>query len=367
VYSEVGSDAKEQNTPERKIDNKGVASYWASMKSTASYCAQQRRRWMSRKPVVLRRRFLLLVALLMMAVVLPGMWMCYVYVYSKIVSHEPCAVAVETLEKFAKFSNAETKTLPKIIHQQWKTEVIPKGPFTEFRAKFKELFPEPEYTYMLWTDESARELIKNDFAFFLEAYDNYKYAIQRADATRYFALYKYGGLYADLDYEPLINFWKFLPQHRVGLVESPYVFGEKTQNSLMSSPARDPFWNTSFQVLLERRNMEGVLDSTGPVFLDNVQARVAESSYARLPCENFQRMPLGINLKYDLSPYYVRMNREIKSRLIPMKYCGDFHDNLCQFGRHHNSVVYNAAVTNRTTGLVDILWDTFLKVFAWRG
>ena len=100
---------------------------------------------------------------------------------------------------------------------------------------------------MLWTDAKMRALIEEEYPWFLAAYDAYPHNIQRADASRYFILHKYGGLYADLDYEPLGNFWEHLPQHSPGLVESPYQYNERVQNSLMSSPPGHPLWNRSVQ------------------------------------------------------------------------------------------------------------------------
>jgi len=295
---------------------------------------------------------------LVICVMLPFVWMMVVYLYSRSISSDPCKVAFETSHNNYAMSTPRhavggNGVLPKIIHQQWKTEVIPEGAFSEFHAKFKKVFPEPEYTHMLWTNEKARELIKSDFPFFLEAYDNYRYDIQRADAIRYFFLYKFGGLYADMDYEPLIDFWGLLPNDRVALVESPYKYNERTQNSLMSSPARDPFWNTSFILLLERKGYDSVLETAGPVFLDAVQDLTLEP-YSVLPCENFQRIPLN-----EASPYAVRKNRFVMSNIIPMKYCGDFNDNRCHFGRHHNTAVYNSLVSKEyvvVEALIDLLF-----------
>ena len=161
--------------------------------------------------------------------------------------------------------------LPKIIHQQWKTKDIPAGPYTTWHNKHLELYPAPEWTHMIWTDENARELIKSDYAFFLKTYDSYEWGIQRADAVRYFVLHKYGGMYVDLDYESRVNFWDRLPQDRVGLVESPYQYNEKAQNSLMSSPKGDPFWNETFALLIERSSRP-VLHATGPCVCSSARA-----------------------------------------------------------------------------------------------
>ena len=55
------------------------------------------------------------------------------------------------------------------------------------------------WSMWLWTDEDNRELIARDFPSFLPLYDGYDVKIKRIDAVRYFYLYKYGGVYMDLD------------------------------------------------------------------------------------------------------------------------------------------------------------------------
>lgn len=239
--------------------------------------------------------------------------------------------------------------VPKIIHQQWKTTEIPAGPYTKWNLKWKELYPEPEYTHMLWTDENGRKLIKEHFPFFLQAYDNYEFGIQRADATRYFVMYMYGGIYADLDYEPMTNFWAHVPKDRVGLVESPYQYNELAQNSLMTGPKHDPFWNETFEVLLERKD-KPVLHATGPMFLDALMKR-AKETYTLLPCENFQRLPLHLSKEEEVSPFMSQLHRELLGRLVPMKYCGDYHNKECQYGKHHNTASYLP-----DTGVLKLLW-----------
>jgi len=229
--------------------------------------------------------------------------------------------------------------IPKIIHQQWKTDIIPKR-FRKWRNKWLKLYPEPEYTHMLWTDASGRKLIKEHYPWFLDTYDNYAYNINRADAVRYFILYHYGGMYADLDYEPIVNFYDYLPQDRVGFIESPYYWNEKTQNSLMSSPKNDPFWNDLFTVLLKNSQQqppEDVLEMTGPSLVDDARQVSNHPTYV-FPCENFHRVPLG---EYNDSSFMTVVLREMKFRLTPMsKQCGAFHDDRCHFGKHHNTVSY---------------------------
>jgi hypothetical protein len=101
---------------------------------------------------------------------------------------DPCKIAADVRLKLASSTRKGLTTtpapLPKIIHQQWKTEDIPPGLFTRIRSEWKRLYPEPEYKHILWTDATMRKLIQERFAWFLETYDNYPTNIQRADSSR---------------------------------------------------------------------------------------------------------------------------------------------------------------------------------------
>jgi hypothetical protein len=254
---------------------------------------------------------------------------------------DPCRIAQEVkhkLESSPRNPKEKAPPLPKIIHQQWKTETVPEGDFTKYHAEWKKIYPAPEYQHMLWTDESGRRLIAGEFAWFLEAFDNYAMNIQRADSMRYFILYKYGGVYADLDYEPYTNFWDALPNDRVSLIESPYKINEQVQNSLMSSPARDPFWNVTFDILYQRRKSHKVLSSTGPSAMDAAMA-ASNDPVHMLPCENFHRIPLA--KAGENSPLLTQFARTFMAYSPLSKTCGDWsRRDDCHYGLHHNSVSY---------------------------
>jgi len=94
-------------------------------------------------------------------------------------------------------------SIPKIIHQTWKTDVLP-FPYDELSATWKELHP--DWEHIIWTDEMNKDFIKDHYPEFLEKYESYPLNIQRADAFRYFVLRKYGGLYVDMDFECVKNF-----------------------------------------------------------------------------------------------------------------------------------------------------------------
>jgi mannosyltransferase OCH1-like enzyme len=288
----------------------------------------------------------------------------YSYFYSWLNTTDPCLVAaLNSPEKIAQFQTRGTNIkgpsleyyapLPKIIHQQWKTAEIPKGKYTEWRQAWLDLYPSPEYEHILWTDESMRQLIASLYPEFLPIYDAYPYNIQRADVARYFILHRFGGLYADLDYEPLINFWHRIASDRVSLIESPYKYNEQHQNSLMASPQGDSFWNAVLDALVQGggsssnssySSSSSVFAKTGPQFLDRVARRKGGQPFYTLPCENFHRVPF-VQESGKESPWITRLGHHTLARVYPMKYCGDFSQessssSSCQYGKHHNAVSY---------------------------
>lgn len=311
------------------------------------------------------------------AVTLLFVFVSYSYIFSWLHTVDPCVVAsLHAPEKIAKLSqrNGESESsssavapydepLPKIIHQQWKTIQIPQaGKYTEWRQAWIDLYPEPEgYTHILWTDETMRQLIATHYPWFLSIYDGYKYNIQRADVARYFILHFVGGLYADLDYQPLVNFWNRIPKDRVSLIESPYKYNEHHQNSLMASPKGDIFWKQVFDALrlqgTAANNSNGaVFAVTGPQFLDKVARRQqggAQQPFYTLPCENFHRVPFVQHPGEETSPWITRVGHHTLARWYPMKYCGDITSkDQCQYGKHHNAVSY----LKETGGLIWVVW-----------
>merc|ERR1719163_1101535 len=90
----------------------------------------------------------------------------------------------------------------------------------------------PDYQYVLWSDSELRELIATDFPHLLKMYDAYPYDTQRWDASRYALLYKYGGVYADLDLEPTARIDSLLSGQTLLLPHTPNV---GLTNALMAS------------------------------------------------------------------------------------------------------------------------------------
>lgn len=57
----------------------------------------------------------------------------------------------------------------------------------------------PGWQEVVWDEAAVLRLIQDDFPWFLPTYLSYPRLVQRSDAMRYMALYKYGGVYLDAD------------------------------------------------------------------------------------------------------------------------------------------------------------------------
>lgn len=164
--------------------------------------------------------------------------------------------------------------IPKIIHQTWKTSEVPEK-WTLSPQEWKS--KHPEWQHILWTDDDNRNLIRDDFPEFLQLFDSYKHAIQRADFVRYFILFKHGGLYTDLDLFPTVNIDEYLTGDLclVFTPEAKNVRSRYLTNFLMASTKEHPFWTEVFAILkanklpwfAKTKHFE-VMMSTGPMMIN---------------------------------------------------------------------------------------------------
>ncbi len=132
--------------------------------------------------------------------------------------------------------------IPKIIHQTAPDDKSRWHPIWETCQKsWKDAFPHPEYSYQFWNDDHLYNLIKNDFPDYLQLYTDFgKDVILKVDFARYAILYKYGGIYADMDFMCKKNFYNQLDDNLMVVQSSAP--SEVVQNSLMASPPEDIRW-----------------------------------------------------------------------------------------------------------------------------
>ncbi len=239
--------------------------------------------------------------------------------------------------------------LPKIIHQMIDRSngVVFSPHVDKWQETFRQTYPSHEI--MIWDDAMLLELIREDFAWFLPYYTKYPRNIQRVDAARCFILYKYGGLYADIDIEVHADFWPRLPDHVPAVMQSIWLH-EKTQNAFMSSPPGHPFWRFAWDLMAIRANVTSqawdVLWTTGPTLIDDAidmysaylsVTDTEEEPVRILPCENWNRMSVREQTSLGLLWNAITARQFGKSRL-----CGDIEDKTCLLIEHHSMVSWNS-------------------------
>ena len=138
-----------------------------------------------------------------------------------------------------------------IIHQTWKNETIPKKEMKNYKSWPKH---HPNAYIVLWTDEDNLKLVEKFYPEYLSTYNGLKLPIQKVDMVRLMYLHRYGGIYADMDYEARQNIVKYFPQPLgdVMIVESPVLLNEVMQNSLMvATTLYHPFWKACLDSIRE--------------------------------------------------------------------------------------------------------------------
>ena len=168
------------------------------------------------------------------------------------------------------------QSIPRIIHQTWKDKKLPRK-LGQFRETW--LQHHPSWEYRLWTDDDNRVFLKKHYAWFLPIYDSYSEKIMQVDAVRYFLLYHFGGVYADLDLECLRPIDLLLEGKQVVIgCEPPHHVDQHNAkkrgggnrilcNAFMASVPRHPFWEYLMRSLPVCCDETDPLLATGPFFL----------------------------------------------------------------------------------------------------
>ncbi len=107
-------------------------------------------------------------------------------------------------------------------------------PFWEkCHMSWKKHFPESEYEHILWDDAKIDEFVEKEFPDYVNFYYSLPFHIMQLDFARYCIMYKYGGIYVDMDFYCFKNFYNDLTKS-IFFVESPSS-KETIQNSLFGS------------------------------------------------------------------------------------------------------------------------------------
>ena len=168
--------------------------------------------------------------------------------------------------------------VPKVVFQTWKSRTQVPSNFSVWSKSFRQ--HNPQYDCIIWDDLDNREFMTEQFPWFLPFYDRYPKDIFRVDAVRYFFLYKFGGLYADMDTEclkaldPILE----LGDAIVGRMGTDKKHEHSIPNAMMAAKRRHLIWLLAVAIMIEKFWECGTPDEmarrgpetlTGPIVLKN--------------------------------------------------------------------------------------------------
>ena len=166
-------------------------------------------------------------------------------------------------------------TIPKLIHQTYKNHNLPET-YKMCQTEIKRLHPDFEYRF--YTDEDMDRLMKTEFPEYYDKFNELPRMIMKIDMFRYFLMYKYGGLYADMDYL-MFNHFDMLNEEVVIPCNREYENGNPAclGNCFFASQPNHPFWRSLMDTLftIDRTKLDYAADKnidsnvlgTGPLFV----------------------------------------------------------------------------------------------------
>ena len=185
-------------------------------------------------------------------------------------------------EDVARMGTADPDSFPPLIYQTWKSRSVIPANYRHWRQTFVDL--NPDCQVLLWDDADNRAFIADRFAWALPVYDSYRREIFRADAVRFFFLFEFGGLYADMDTECLRPIHPSATAGAVVLCRmggNPH-FAHALPNAVMASRPFQIFWLFAIKRMLDAAASPAAATSgpealTGPVLL-----KQAHDAFVRL-------------------------------------------------------------------------------------
>jgi inositol phosphorylceramide mannosyltransferase catalytic subunit len=172
-------------------------------------------------------------------------------------------------------TNQDKTHIPKTIHQVWegRNGDAPCDLLLRLAETWKE--ENPSWKYRFWNYKTIDKFLLEYFPGFIEKYFSFRYDVQRWDAIRYLILYKFGGVYADLDYECLEPLdWLFEnkncclglePQEHCQLFNKSRIIG----NAFMAVVPKHPFFKCIIEEISNNHSdaqnkFSFVMETTGP-------------------------------------------------------------------------------------------------------
>lgn len=198
------------------------------------------------------------------------------------------------------------KFIPKNIHQNFLSahSLIPKN-FIDWSQSIQKL--NPEYNYKLWSNEELEQEFPDLYSsnFFMQCSTH----AERSCIITLYILYKYGGIYMDLDCESYKPFGDYFCNKSFSVA-----FCDIPQSHMIASAPNHPYLKKLIEALEERFLTHGSTTSEykyGPHFLKD---------YLMNDLKPFEKMPSELFVPYN---YFEKDSIDIKDvpKLFPNAIC----------------------------------------------
>jgi mannosyltransferase OCH1-like enzyme len=174
--------------------------------------------------------------------------------------------------------------IPKIVHQTWKTTQFDYWVFKKSQSSVREHLG--DWDYRFWTDEELEVFVRDEYGEYFEAWKGLDRPIKRVDMARYFLLYRFGGLYADLDFIFTSPIDELIGEpYRLYFYRSQQALAKNWEflgNAFMISAPGERFWMDLVEYQLALLPSTNVLHHTGPRAIGAFYEQLSDRSAIRV-------------------------------------------------------------------------------------
>lgn len=178
--------------------------------------------------------------------------------------------------------------IPKIIHQIWLGSPVPPV-YEPFMRSWQE--KHPDWEYMLWTDENVHTVFPLYNQQFYDEAENYG---TKSDILRWELLYRFGGLYVDMDYECLnpMDELHYAYDFYTGIQPLDAIFLQLGAALVGSAPGH-PILKHCIETVKDDWHHKGAPTKTGPVHFTRSFFACAGHGTVDIALPPFYVYPLG--------------------------------------------------------------------------
>lgn len=205
------------------------------------------------------------------------------------------------------FSVIQTGTelkIPKIIHQIWLGSEVPES-FIELQQSWIQHHLGRDWLYKLWTDEDVAQMQLYNQQFYDET-DNYGV---KSDILRWEVLYRFGGVYVDMDFECLraLDQFHYTYDFYTALQPLDTLFVQLGA-ALVGAKAEHPILKHCIETITNDWHLHGAPKKTGPVhFTKSFYLCAGTDGNKDIAFPAFYFYPLGCReLKYNKNDWIQR-------------------------------------------------------------